>query len=539
MERCQMGIEENLGKFFQYIKKTITNWAEQETITENDLYHFFKTVSKVSENLGLTNITVKAKENLNTISKGKQTLLEKKEWQRYITPFMSFIDKITLPPTKIIDNDEKDFILLIDDDVDFVTMTKQILETEGYFLIVAPNGKRGIEMIYDFKPSLILLDIHLPDMNGFQILESILTKLKKNYTPIIVMSGDDSKQNRILSYEMGAIDFIAKPIDRDLFVANIKNRLRHRKDIEQSIVIDELTGVYNRKYLQTRLNQMFKQYHRDHFPFSLVLLDLDHFKQVNDKYGHIVGDEVLKKFANIANNIKRENDIICRYGGEEFVILLPNTTRENVFPFLQRFQQILSEQHFYANGTNFQVTFSAGITEVSEHNLHVEKILDEADKALYYAKQSGRNRAVIYDTSLQTLNNQLKISIIIVEDSQLIRYMLVNYFSNWKPSERFEINVLSFSNGIEFLQSNWYKPKEKFVILLDGIMPGMDGLEVLKKVRENYSTDNVLISMLTGRKGEEHIIHALRNGADDYIVKPFEIEEVAARILRLINKVFE
>lgn len=538
-----MGIDSSKEKFFSFIKNQFSAWQNADSISKQDFIRFFSTIKKLASQLQLKEFSDQADQCMKTLDEVNKRILYKKDWQRLLTPFITFLDTFENRSLQTVENNlqinhDKEFILLIDDDVDFVTLAKHILEKEGFLLIVAPNGKRGLEMIYDFKPSVILIDIHLPDMDGFIIFESIVTKLKKNHTPIIIISGDDSKENRIRAYQMGAIDFISKPIDKDLFIANLKNRIRLRNEIEQAVIVDELTSLYNRKYMNTQLMQHISQYNRNKTPFSIVLLDLDHFKLVNDTYGHLMGDDVLRKFATLVNESKRENDIICRYGGEEFIVILPNTSKEQAYHFLNRLKKVLSEVYFYANDESFQITFSAGITEINEKNNHPKKLIDEADKALYHAKMSGRNQFITYNTSLQALNNLLKITIVIVEDSHLIRHMLVNYFSNWRPSDRYEINVVSYSNGIDFLNSNWYKPKEKYIILLDGIMPGMDGLEVLKKVRENYTTDNVLISMLTGRKGEEHIIHALRNGADDYIIKPFVAEEVSERILRLINRVF-
>lgn len=539
-----MKIESNQEKFFEYIKTELEKWQNKEAVSQSELMNFFSTVTNSAKRLQLLDFSTKATQYLEDIHHLKKEPLPKKDWQRFITPFVALIDDFKNRPSSNVvtynrvAQEEKEFILLIDDDVDFVTLAKYLLEKEGFLLIVAPDGKRGLEMIYDFKPSLILIDIHLPDIDGFLIFESIVTKLKKNHTPIIIISGDDSKENKIRSYQMGAVDFISKPIDKELFIANLKNRIKLKKEVEQSIVVDELTALYNRKYMNTRLQQLMKQYERNKLPFSIILLDLDHFKSINDTYGHLVGDDVLRKFASITSETKRENDIVCRYGGEEFLVILPDTKKESAYVFLNRLKRNLARQYFFANETKFQITFSAGITEMSEQVKHPKQLIDEADKALYHAKLQGRNQFITYNKNLHTLNNVLKITIIIVEDSHLIRHMLVNYFSKWNPDERYEINVISFSNGVDFLNSDWYRPNKKFIILLDGIMPEMDGLDVLKKVRENYTTDNVLISMLTGRKGEEHVIHALRNGADDYIIKPFVPEEVSERILRLIKRVF-
>lgn len=530
-------VDENGKIIFNLIDSTFEQWVKRKIITKNELFHFLYSVKLEAEKENLETILKVVIDRLAALSETSRNLT-KKEWQRYVSPLIAVMDSMTNHSTQYQEHFDQDFILIVDDDVDFVTQTKHLLENKGFLVIVAPNGKRALEMIYDFKPSLVFIEINLPDIDGFTILENIIVKSKSNYTPITMLTKDYKKENCIRAYQLGAIDIITKPIDNDIFIANVQNRLVHKKQIEQSVVIDELTGVYNRKYMNTRIEQLLGQYKRDQTPFTVAILDLDHFKKVNDTFGHIIGDEVLREFANLANKVKRENDIICRYGGEEFVILLPNTSAKNTKLVLDRFQAALKQKVFYANNVEFQVTFSSGVTEVSPHNFHLEKLLDEADKALYYAKQSGRNQIAFYEDNLKVLKNIVKITIIIVDDSTLIRQILMNFFSGWNPSNRFEINVIEFSNGVSFLESNWYTSGEKYIILLDGVMPKMDGLEVLAKVRESYTTDDVIISMLTGRKGEEHVIHALRSGADDYIVKPFDTEEISKRILRLIKKVF-
>ncbi|WP_198510276.1 diguanylate cyclase [Bacillus solitudinis] len=531
-------------RILEFMDDTFKGWLCRESITHNELYQFLHTIKELSEKEKLYAISTALSDMIETFHSHERTLWSKREWQQYTSSIISLVDKVKVTNVlDLLDSDgtelsKEDFILLVDDDVTFVTLAKQLLENEGFLVIVAPNGKRALEMIYDFKPSLILIDIHLPDIDGFTILQNIVVKARKSYIPIALISAADNKANRLMAYQLGAIDFIPKPIDQDLFIANVYNRLAHRKEVEKYVITDELTGLYNRKYMNTQIIHYFNLFRKDRGMYSIILLDLDHFKFVNDTYGHIVGDEVLREFASLAQSIKREQDIICRYGGEEFVILLPNTTREQTKAQMAKLQEALKQKDFLANDTRFQVTFSAGISVISSNNLHIEKLLDEADKALYFAKNAGRNQVAFYNQSLQTSNHVLRLTIVIVEDSYLIRKVLMKYLSKWNSNKNLEINFIEFNNGVTFLASEWYKPTEKYVILLDGIMPEMDGLEVLVNVRENYPRDNILISMLTGRKGEEHILNALRNGADDYIVKPFDTEEVFERILRLIKRVF-
>lgn len=517
---------------FIEMNKVFLQWAIQEEVTHGELVNFLKSIKDVADVKKLSELEKVATDKLVLVSKSSLKNFKKKQWQQCIAPLISLIDKVP------IDELEQDFILLVDGDVDFVRLTKNIIEKQGFSVIVSPNGKRVLEMIYDFRPSLILLDIHLPDINGFKVLEQIRDKAKKTFTPIAIMSSDNSKENIIRSYQLGAVDFIEKPVDKDILIAKIKNRLAYKQEVGKSIIIDELTGTYNRTYMNTQLEHFIYQFKRSEIPFTVVLIDLDHFKKVNDRYGHITGDYVLRQFAAIVKSLKREGDILCRYGGEEFVLLLQDTLIEGAIKMVNRMRITFSKKIFTVKEEDFQVSFSAGIAESTMLNSDAETILGEADQALYFAKHSGRNQAVIYESSMQGVKKKIKITIIIVDDDPLIRKILIDFFTVWNPSEEVEINVLEFSNGLSFLESDWYRPNEKYMILLDGIMPKMEGIEVLKRVRKDYSSQNVLISMLTGLTGEKNVIRFLELGADDYIEKPFVPKALAARIFRLINRLF-
>ncbi len=533
---------------YERIQENLLQWDERDFITEQELYFFLHGLKGTAGSIGLNELTTIANDKLANLEELSQNHWKKTDWKAYLEPFIEGIDFYKknadmlqaeqTEPQALEHILEKDFILVIDDDIVFITYIKEVLEKEGYSVIVAHNGKRGLELIYEMKPAIVFLDIMLPDINGFTILENLIQKVKKERIVVTVMSVNNSKENRIRAYNLGAFDFIAKPIDSEILISYVTNRLNYQTELEHSIIIDELTQMYNRKYMNTRLQQLIQQFTRKGEPFSVAIADLDYFKKVNDTYGHLVGDEVLQGFASIVEKVKREQDIACRYGGEEFVILMPNTSAEEAYIFLERLRNTMANKYFTANDTEFQVTFSVGVSEANRFNLHQEKLLEEADQALYFAKQSGRNQTISYSTLVQEVKKQLTITIIIVDDVYIVRKIMKDFFASWNPNEKYNIEVLEYSDGVSFLNSNWYKPSGKYIILLDGMMPKMDGIEVLQKLREKYPSRNIIVSMLTGRKSQEHVINALDSGADDYILKPFDIKAVSARILRLINRLY-
>jgi two-component system cell cycle response regulator len=427
-------------------------------------------------------------------------------------------------------------VLVIDDDVHFVTYVKEVLEKHDYPVSIALNAERGLKLFYEWKPNLILLDIVLPDHSGMYVLNQIVDKAMQEHIPIIMVSGNFSIENQINAYRSGAMDFLAKPFDVDLLVALVDNRFAMKQEWQRSIIIDELTGAYNRKHFNKMMKQKIECFKRSNELFSLVMLDLDYFKHVNDTYGHLQGDDVLQAFVATAKNNMRPTDILCRYGGEEFAIILPKTDAIQAAALIESFREQFNEIKFHANNEIFQVTFSSGITEITEANCHSEKLIGEADQALYSAKRTGRNQSIIYTKELIEREYEIPINFIVVDDDPLIRDIVIHSFSNWKPANHRKVQASEYSSGMTFIESDWYKEGEKYIILLDGSMPDLDGLEVLRQLREKYPEQQMLIVMLTARNNTKDIVHALQMGADDYVVKPFNMQELVLRIERLANR---
>ncbi|WNN78453.1 diguanylate cyclase [Lysinibacillus capsici] len=529
------------------ICENLQKWDNSDFVREDELYSFLHTLKGTAGSIGLHELTSIAREKLELLNEDSNKQWTQSEWKKFLAPFIESVhfykenDSMTQRmehPTTIIKNPAKqDFILIIDDDVVFIFYLKNVLEKKGYSVIAAHNGKRGLALIYELQPSIVFLDIMLPDSNGFSILDNI-KKTKKELMFVTVISSNDCKENRIRTLEMGAMDFMAKPIDEELLIAYVSNRLAYKRELEQAIVIDELTQIYNRKFMESQMKLFIKhhQQHKEHF--SIAMIDLDYFKKVNDTYGHLVGDEVLKGFASLVKELKGAEEIACRYGGEEFVILMPRTTKKEAFIFIEKLRTSMEKKTFTANGTSFHVTFSSGIAEATSTNLHPKKMLEEADQALYTAKQLGRNQTIIFDNVAAVEKRKVKIKIVVIDDVYIIRDLITNHFKHLEENDDYRIETLSFPDGISFLDSNWYDPACNYIILLDWILPQMDGIEVLSKIREQHASSNVIVSMLTSRVGEEYVMKAFINGADDYIVKPFNVAEVSERIVRLIHQMF-
>ncbi|HWJ79861.1 MAG TPA: diguanylate cyclase, partial [Niallia sp.] len=267
---------------------------------------------------------------------------------------------------------------------------------------------------------------------------------------------------------------------------------------------------------------------------TLAILDIDYFKKINDTYGHITGDNVLKTFANFLKENIRNTDMLFRYGGEEFVILFQRANGIEIMEVLNRMLKRFSQKVFDEDGKTFSLTFSAGIYEIESRHVPLIKAIEAADNALYDAKEKGRARIESANKIAKVTNHKI-LHVSIVDDDSLIRSILVNIFEGIEI-KNLTLDVEEYEDGTEFLASNRLKESGMHFLILDGIMPVMDGLELLQIVKKTSYEHNAHVLMLTGRKSESDIAEALRLGADDYVTKPFSITELQARITRLIMR---
>ncbi|WP_410514910.1 diguanylate cyclase [Paenibacillus sp. BR2-3] len=523
-------------------KQTLQEWSEQSVVKEKDIYRFLHNLKGTAGTVGLKAVEDLADSTMLFFSDKSLKEWSVEEWGDYLYPFLTIFDE-SHKALMISENhpggagfssaNPQHEILVIEDDVELVAYLKESLERQSYFVSIALSAERGLKIFYERKPDLILLDILLPDQSGIEVLNQIIGKAKKERIPIIIISGEHSKEIQMNAYSLGVMDYVPKPIDIDLFLTLIRNRFELKNEWQKSIIVDELTGAFNRKHFNQTMKQLMSDYKRTNRTFSLAMIDLDYFKKVNDTYGHLIGDEVLQSFAEEVQNSIRAEDSFCRYGGEEFALFLPNTYAASALMVIQRIQERFSSREFYAKNETFHVTFSCGIAEITNPEEDANNLVWEADQALYASKHNGRNLTTLYNDHLSANKTESILNVIIVDDDPLIRRIVTSHFSAWVPANKSRVNTSSYSNGLDFLHSDWYSVNEKYIILLDGVMPDLDGIEVLERIRDKYPAVNILVIMLTGRKNQADIVYALQTGADDYVIKPFHMKELLLRIERL------
>ena len=286
-----------------------------------------------------------------------------------------------------------DKILVIDDSSDIHTLVKVRLSKEQFVIHCASDGAAGLAAAREFEPDLILRDIDMPERDGFAVCADLKGNPTTQDIPIIFLSGAASTKDKIRGLELGATDYVTKPFDPAELQARVRASLRTRELVEllsKKAMIDGLTGLWNRTYLDMHVTIELSSARRSNQPLSCIMADVDCFKSINDTYGHSFGDDVLRAIAAVFTRNCRVEDIVCRYGGEEFTILLPNTSLHRAAELAERLRIAIESLPFFYRDVPVSVTCSLGVANLRESI--PPSILELADQALYHAKHSGRNR---------------------------------------------------------------------------------------------------------------------------------------------------
>jgi len=285
-------------------------------------------------------------------------------------------------------------LLIIDDDPDALRMAKTLLAKESLDILSAAGGIAGLETARIEKPDLILLDLEMPDMSGFDVCRALKTDPELCMIPVLLLSGLAAAEDKVKGLDLGAVDYITKPFDAFELSARVRAALRtkHLQDLLIEYAhIDPLTGLPNRRALLECLQREWARIERHGGRLSFIMADIDHFKRINDTYGHPIGDKVLQEVARAIAWQCRELDLPARYGGEEFAVVVPGETASAAACLAERCRQEIAKVGVPAGKEIARVTASFGVAEATGLST-AEAMIKRADDALYVAKNAGRNR---------------------------------------------------------------------------------------------------------------------------------------------------
>jgi two-component system, cell cycle response regulator len=307
-------------------------------------------------------------------------------------------------------------ILIVDDHEDNVEVIRARLEAGGYQIESAADGAEALERVRQSPPDLILLDVMMPHIDGIEVARRIKADETLPFIPIIMQTALDTVQHKVEGLGAGADDYVTKPINFAELEARVKSMLRIKllqdelaranehlaranSELQRVAVTDALTGLHNRRNVETLLHDMFEHSIRLNEPLACAMFDIDHFKSVNDTHGHQAGDMVLQQLAGILEATAREIDRVGRYGGEEFIVLLPGAELDDAVTFGERTRQQVESHTFTFEGGSLRRTISCGVAAWPHPRIaHREALVKAADDALYVAKELGRNRVVRFDS---------------------------------------------------------------------------------------------------------------------------------------------
>lgn len=299
-------------------------------------------------------------------------------------------------------------VLIVDDEPANLDMLRRRLLRQGYSVEIAASAAEAEPMVTEHTPDIILLDIMMPRVSGLEYLARLRGDPRTRLTPIIMISTITDTENIVTAIQDGANDYVSKPINLDVLLARMQTQLKMAalvQNLETQMrllttlaAVDDLTGVYNRRSMLDALDVEMNRGRRSGRALSFLMLDIDHFKRLNDEHGHPVGDQVLREFAARARKAMRPTDLVCRYGGEEFGVILPETEAPHAEAAGERLRLAICETPFVVADKQISVTVSAGVASVpATYAGDLAHLIESADQALYQAKRSGRNRVCSAD----------------------------------------------------------------------------------------------------------------------------------------------
>jgi diguanylate cyclase (GGDEF)-like protein len=310
-------------------------------------------------------------------------------------------------------------ILVVDDERSILMLLQHLLIKMGHTVVTAKNGLEGLGKVADFKPQLIITDWVMPEMDGIEFCKALRQNPAAKNIYVVIVTAQVSTEQLVEAFEAGADDYINKPLNFKVLAARLRagqrvvqlqedlefDRRQLRKfaaeleasnqHLQQLALTDVLTELPNRRNANEQLDREWAIAERTGRPLSCMMIDIDYFKLINDTYGHNVGDDVLKQLANILRSTVRKQDMVCRLGGEEFLVICPDSPPENAFQYAERLRLSVAGSTIHSEASpNIRITVSIGLAYKNPELSSVDMLLQLADRRLYAAKAAGRNKTV-------------------------------------------------------------------------------------------------------------------------------------------------
>ncbi len=302
-------------------------------------------------------------------------------------------------------------VLIVDDNPQNIQLVASHLKEVGYRISFSQSGRDALQKIQNADYDLILLDVMMPEMDGFETCTQIKEYPKYKEVPVIFLTAKIDKESIVRGFEVGAVDYIIKPFYGAELLARIRTHIElkaYREKLEEmnqrlyeKATKDALTKLFNRRKMNDLIEYEYDRSLRNKLPFSIIITDIDYFKKVNDSYGHECGDIVLEQVSSILMSMVRKQDQVGRWGGEEFLLLLPDTETDGALTLSEKIRTEIEKSTYTCEEFTLKITMTFGVSSFSEEKTG-KTVIKEADLALYAGKNQGRNRCIAYSPELDS-----------------------------------------------------------------------------------------------------------------------------------------
>lgn len=308
-------------------------------------------------------------------------------------------------------------VMIVDDNTENLKYLASIVKKNGYEYVMVLGGEQAFEFLKTEKPDIILLDIMMPKMDGYEVCQQLKNNENTKDIPVIFVTAKTGIDEIVKGFDVGGVDYVTKPFNSVILESRIRTHieLKRSKDKFKKYIAkleeanarlevekersdylannDYLTGIFNRRYMVKKMKEEYIKFLISKEPFSIGIFDIDNFKKINDSYGHECGDFILVSLTRSIKESIRENDCFARWGGEEFIIMLPQTDVKNAVILFERIREKVQNTKYNYNGLELNITFTCGVSEIAEKE-SIDNCIVCADTALYKGKTSGKNKVV-------------------------------------------------------------------------------------------------------------------------------------------------
>ncbi|MHB1510376.1 MAG: response regulator [Acidimicrobiales bacterium] len=421
-------------------------------------------------------------------------------------------------------------LLAVDDDPSVLAAVVALLEPAGLTVTGVTGPERFWAALKETTPDLVVLDLDMPEVSGIELCRLLRADPQWAALPVVFLTSHVDRATIEAVFVAGADDYVPKPVVGFELVTRVTNRLERTRILRVLAETDPLTGLANRRRFEAQWDRLQAMAERYDQPLSFALLDLDHFRDVNNRYGHEVGDVVLQRIGQLLLERFRGEDVVARWGGEEIALALYGMTcADGVRRLTDLLQAVGDEAMVTPDGQSFRVSFSGGVSEYKVDGAALRDLYQRADEALYVAKALGRERVLPAGQQPELQGDDALVDVVVVDDDDVVADLLTHALLS---SGYRSLRVRDGQAAVELLTGASRRPAR--LVLLDISLPGLDGLTVLEHLRREGVLEATRVIVLTAGSSESEILRALEAGAIDHVGKPFSLPVLMQRVRRAL-----